>query len=137
MDKWIQLQSADGLNNLYPVGKMDLLWANASPSSQFTPQTLPLDISSYKLLCIVSTITITGTVPYLHTSIIQNETGKRLLSATYDIFYDRYIELTANSIDISAGHYRSSYAAASPSTNNGVLVPLYIYGIKSTIDDVR
>ena len=47
-DKWIQLMSENGVDNLYPTSNMDLLWENASPTSSFAAQTLSIDLSGYK-----------------------------------------------------------------------------------------
>lgn len=42
-----------GFDCFTPDLKMDLLWTNASPTSAFAPQTISLDLSNYKWVCIV------------------------------------------------------------------------------------
>lgn len=54
-NKWIQLQSADGADNLFPVWNMDLLWTNSSPISSFSAQTIQMDLSEYKFLYVIFT----------------------------------------------------------------------------------
>lgn len=51
-DKWIQLQSSDGGDNLFPTSHMDLLWTNANPTGSFAAQTVSLDLSSYRFVYI-------------------------------------------------------------------------------------
>lgn len=67
-DKWIQLQSADGLDNLFPVLRLDLLWTNASAGARWSSQAVTLDSTGYRLLlvcCINNMNSIDYPVPFL------------------------------------------------------------------------
>ena len=126
-DKWIQLMSEDGTDNLYPTSKMDLLWENASPSSSFAAQTVSIDLTKYSKV-VMQAIEGTGYSNinnYLaltdgSTIIMQNSFGKNRY---------RYVTVSSSGIGFDDGKIYNSYAS-SATTDNSVIVPSKIYGIK-------
>lgn len=124
-----QIQDSDG-NNIYPIGyaqggmKMDLLWTNPSPTSDFASQTLSIDLSDYDYIYVVqrqykdSSGNATATMipkdgsTYVVT-VISDGGGVR--TRTYSA--------SASSVAISVGKEGTT-------TNNAYAIPYQIYGIK-------
>lgn len=126
-NKWIQLMSADGTDNLFPVGKMDLLWTNSAPTSSFSSQTIPIDTTPYKFLVIIlafSTSTDSESVYWM------------INNATYNLYwganrnYRRRVTKTDSGIEFEACQYFGTYANSTTTTSNTNLIPIEIYGIK-------
>ena len=47
-DKWVQLQSEDGLDNLFPTSRLELLWTNSAPTTAIsTTLSIPLSLAVY------------------------------------------------------------------------------------------
>ena len=117
-------------NNIYPIGyaqggmKMDLLWTNPSPTSDFASQTVSLDLTDYSYLFIVqrqykdssgnsstALLPIDG-VTYVVVVISDGgETRTRTYSAS------------ASSVTVGVGKSGSTI-------NNAYAIPYQIYGIK-------
>ena len=126
-DKWIQLMSEDGTDNLFPTSKMDLLWTNASPNSSFDSQTVALDLSGYKFVGIVIKFYIDKN-GYSFTIIPVPVTNYSAISVTSDTDTDvRYRMVTTTSNGVSFGVGRNT---GDTTTNNGRAIPQKIYGIK-------
>lgn len=125
-DKWIQLMSEDGTDNLFPTSKMDLLWTNASPTSTFNSQTLSIDLTDYELIVIEAlSYTDTASENGIFSSIFKKEIGVWFGMATHynNVPGDggvRNIRFSNSSIEISASILH----------NNMYCIPYKIYGIK-------
>lgn len=116
-NKWIQLMSADGTDNLFPVGKIDLLWTNSAPTSSFSAQTIPLDLSGYDLILITSENSV---------SFAENNVGSKrqiTYSSTSGQIRHRDFTVATTGITFDAGYGGSS-------TDNSNCRPYKIYGIK-------
>ena len=124
-----QLKDNDG-NNIYPLAyvnggmKMDLLWTNPSPTSDFAAQTVSLDLSDYKLVLIMW---VTSTSSALCRSIISPIAGDEIqdfyLAKNGTDRYSRQITATSSGISFSPGWL--GYA-----DDNSKMIPYMIYGIK-------
>lgn len=114
-DKWIQLMSEDGTDNLFPVSKMDLLWTNSSPSSAFVDQTVSIDLSDYSYILIVSQAT-NGITNY-HSDIVSVNGTKQTFGSYYGGYY-RFATPTNAGITFEFV------------TNNGYTIPYQVYGIR-------
>lgn len=121
-DKWIQLMSEDGTDNLFPTSKMDLLWTNASPSSNFAAQTVSLDLNTYKYVRIRYEVTsawqvlfdfFVDNVKYVAHFVTENNSNSRVR------------DIVVSSTGITFGN-----GIANGSTNNAEMKPIKIYGIK-------
>lgn len=123
-DKWIQLQSADGTDNLFPVGKMDLLWTNSNPTATFAGQTIPLDLSKYILLYIVCRRTTGSDTLHINGIIKKGESGQVI--GNYNGWAYREIS-SSNDAGIKFGS--GVKGTSSFTTDNTYAIPLYIYGI--------
>lgn len=117
--------------------QMKLLWENASPTSAFPQQSVPLDLSEYELVYInflthcssgsyrwhhVSTISAIGNY---HKVIGYSETGS-------DMGFRGFLT-SENDIYFYPSYYASTYSANTLSSSNNMYVPLRIYGIKGVI----
>ena len=105
---------------------IDLLWTNADPTASFTAQTIPLDLSDYKLVYIMQRLSNTeagdvivkvdqGYAIYLFMS-----SGNARLYRTYDV--------TSTGIGVSDCNFGTF--GSSVAVDNGRGQPVYVYGIK-------
>ena len=106
-----------------------LLWANPSPTSSFSAQTLSVLVSDY------DEIAIEYSDNTAYQGIRKTVLTKAGATSTY-IFscaggnFARGITVTTTSVSFNDGMYYGSYGGANPSTNNSILIPIAIYGIK-------
>lgn len=128
-DKWIQLMSEDGTDNLFPTSKIDLLWENASPMSAFAAQTVSLDLSGYKTVCIVTNNNYSGDpdgytyLPVGSSSIVTNMNK----GGTYRL---RRRACIVSSTGVTFEDARDTAGWDNNSQSNGTAIPQKIYGIK-------
>lgn len=103
---------------------MDLLWTNASPTSDFAKQTISLNLNNYKMIYIV--IRRSKTNNNLHNSLVfkKGESGFIFCYlGGYGLLY-REIESVSNSgVNFGVGVLNGN-------TDNQYGIPIYIYGIK-------
>ena len=118
-DKWIQLMSENGVDNLYPTSNMDLLWENASPTTSFSAQTISLDLSEYKYIYLVGNDSVVGTRP--STLIITGNRGQLVVAAASS--GRRNVITRTSEISFEIG-------LTGDQTNNNRCIPYQVYGIK-------
>ena len=121
-DKWVQLMSENGEDNLYPTSKMEFLWTNASPSSSFGGQTVALDLSSYSFVYLISRSDHSGTC-YADNIYPIPCSNASLNTPLYGNSDDSQ---TSRNMTISS----SSIVFAGKNTNRNATKPIKIYGIK-------
>jgi len=129
-DKWIQLMSEDGTDNLFPTSKMDLLWENASPTSAFSAQTLNnINTSGYKWILFDIKTHLTSSlyvyflakpIDYIRPYFVTDST-----TANNNLTY-RNIELNGSQVIISSPVRGSGNVVS----ENNAVVPIKIFGIK-------
>ena len=116
-------------------GKIDLLWTNSAPGASFTAQDVPLNLSSYDYIMIVSKRATTTTMEDKTSDAIQrtffkmsNNTGvaNRIITSSSNLSSVLYRNVTLASDKITFG---AGYNAGSQANNS--VIPVYIYGIKS------
>lgn len=128
--------TSEDLNNAIANSglKMDLLWANASPSSEFVPQTISLDLSNYKFVYI-NFLRLAPLEPVYNTSKLSkinlnNEDNYDMTLMYYGTehgYIFRHFKTTNNGIDFAQG----TIGTPLPSNiNNNAMVPYQIYGVK-------
>jgi hypothetical protein len=116
-----------GVDPLYLHLDMDLLWENASPTSTFATQTINLNLSSYKLVCIyLKFYTDLDGCGFNILPVPITNVGVSALTSGTDT-YLRYRMVNVSTTGISFGVGRNS---SDTSTNNDRAIPLQIYGIK-------
>ena len=112
------------------TNNMDLLWTNASPTSEFGPQTINLDLSKYKALSIVfkghTSATNISNI-YINNVAIKNE---YIYSSIFPPNqYTRKFYFNDNGVTFYEGMY-FSYGDINPEIANAIVIPYKIYGIK-------
>ena len=132
-DKWIQLMSEDGTDNLFPTSHMDLLWTNASPNSSFLSQTISMDLSNYKHLIIEfknsGSYTDNKLVYLLAMAPIGLQSQiNHLLKTDVNHWWLRKFTANINGITFDVGTIL--YLSSSSTTDNNIMIPYRIYGIK-------
>ena len=108
---------------------MELLWTNASPSSEFSEQTISLALSSYKYVAIENTEMAGSTNDGGGFDIIPvGKDGSCIgIRKNSGAIYFRYAKVQTTGITFGKGSY---IAGNTGNDNNAWCVPLYIYGIK-------
>ena len=127
-----QFYDANG-NKVFPLAyaqggmKMDLLWANPSPTSVFAAQTVALDLSDYDFFVVsafrtndyATTPTFSGIIPKGVLAVIYgSEAGQANI-------YSRKITFSDSGVEFSTG-----YATGSTANSTADCIPDKIYGIK-------
>lgn len=125
-DKWIQLMSEDGVDNLYPTSHMDLLWENASPTATFSAQTVSLDLSGYHYVYVIVRAT-TGEA-HFGSHIVPVGTSQELLCVATTYLRKRNATISTNGVTFDGGYNQSSINSWEASTASAI--PYRIYGIK-------
>lgn len=114
-----------------------LLWTNQNPTSAFSAQTVPIDLSGYSLLYIVftpnSTNNSTIRIPVLARKADEVMVNSYInLSGTGGItLVFRYFSSSNSGVSFESGQSKAVSSSSSGSTDNARCVPLYIYGIKA------
>lgn len=108
-----------------------LLWTNANPTSTFSGQTVPLDLSDYNAVDVVAVASLTsgkmGTCRiYFDAPVAQ---GLYLLGddATK---HARDLTLYSDRITFQNGYYQYMASGSSKTTDSGQAIPYKIYGVK-------
>ena len=121
--------------------KMELLWENASPSSQFPAQTLAMDLSEYDFLYVEClTHYNSGSfhwyrkssivkVPPKGTTFFHQVDGFGQEAAHFTL---RAFNVTTEGVNFGASYYANSYGGNVATSNNNY-IPLSVYGIKGVI----
>lgn len=135
-DKYIQLQSADGVDNLYPIGKMDLLWTNSSPTSNFSAQTiLNGQIDNYNYFLIEFKGSTGAKSNHLFQIVAKTTSSQRLVSPCDTILTRIITNITNNGIVFEGAFNTNPYGSIV--SGNNCVIPLTVYGIRTSIDDIR
>ena len=103
---------------------LDLLWTNASPTSEFVDQTVSLDLSKYSMVYVVSKRTINNNNFHGSKILKKGESGQIFSYANGHGLIDREIA-TVSDTGVTFG-----VGIVNENTNNEYGIPLYIYGIK-------
>lgn len=103
------------------------LWANQNPTSSFAAQTLPLDLSSWKMIAIQARPTATDDTASFQLCIVDSSIND-VLNIPYiggtNYFFKRKIKVTTTGVEFSTG-----YRNATGTTGNNYCVPQKIYGV--------
>lgn len=123
-DKWIQLMSEDGTDNLFPTSKMDLLWENANTSVQFTAQTLTINgLSDYSMVAIYIRGSLYRNAYFLQWFFV-DKGDVQLMFGSYDH------AVTANTTRTVTFNATSNQITFSASSDANTMIPYQIYGIR-------
>ncbi len=117
-----------GAVSLHPL--FDLLWTNASPTSNFSAQTLSIDLSNYSFL-IVKSIRSTSSTTQSALSIVEVGGGDTLVLGGCAAGVSptaRNVNATSTGINFSTG-----YLSGNSGTNDAWSIPVKIYGVRGTL----
>lgn len=110
--------------------KMDLLWTNASPTSEFKNQTINLDLSNYKFVYIELRY---YAYSYNYYPLLLNKINyERIPFASIDdarVIY-RTFNVTDNGIIVGDALYIVNYGEQPTIMNNNIIIPYMIYGVR-------
>ena len=107
---------------------MELLWENASPSSDFGAQTLTLNLDGYSAIDVVFRAITTRNYYATFRVYLNGQIYECLDSDGTGFMLTREVEKTAGGLRFSNGYKYDSYAKFSQ--NASVMIPYQIYGIK-------
>lgn len=109
--------------------KMDLLWTNASPTSEFQAQTISLNLSNYKIVFIVfSSYTVNINSRYsVFASYIDD--GNYSASIPSSDLRRRNYTVSVNGISFSQGEAYENFGGTTYESNF-FMIPTQIYGVK-------
>ena len=125
MDKWIQLQSSNGEDNLFPKERKELLWTNSSPSSSFASQTAQFDMTDYDVgICLFGYDTSGN--PWCEVYFSKNGTYICNMYNTNTSRVFRTFSASSSGVTFDGGN-------SAGGSNNGAAIPLAIYGIKMEV----
>lgn len=105
--------------------RWDLLWANASPSSSFAAQTLPLDLSKYTHVGIRFAQYLDTQTNFAIFKI--GESGALRSVVQYNC--TRSVSVSATGVVFSGGYTWNTYSNGNTNTNNAMSVPKEIFGL--------
>lgn len=117
---------ANGIANAGHM-EMELLWENASPTSDFAEQTVNVDLNGYthyKVLCTATNATYKNTI--VPSDIIPVDKGALISYGWGDVntvAHRRITATTSNSITFGGASYNKA-------AGNSYVIPIEIYGIK-------
>ena len=117
-----KVASAEALKE---IAKLDLLWTNASHTSAFDSQTIPLDVSKYKYFLISVKNNINSNEERYINVVLKNVHNRIIGIDTLGIVVRVNTFVTENGIFFSSG-----YPINSEVINNNYAIPYQIYGVK-------
>ena len=109
--------------------KIDLLWTNSNPNSDFSAQNISIDLNNYKMIYF-EVIRQKNKLDELQSYILLNNNKKYYLIVYENVNIARKIELISNEIVVDDCRYAPTYSGASLSISNDHCIPYRIYGIK-------
>ncbi len=113
----------EALSNLKGV-RIDLLWTNASPTSNFSAQTLNLGLSSYDAYIVVARHS-TGQANAVS---VTQKTVSSIRLVDYE--HTGTVNLFSRVADYTSGSLKFYDGWKNDIKDNSILIPVYIYGIK-------
>lgn len=104
---------------------MKLLWTNASPGSSFAGQTIPLDLSGYSMIAIASFYAVNNMIETWSFCTV-GVTGWLY----HFVNYRQRRNITATASSVIFGNGEEAAQTGNLGTNNSVMIPYKIFGIK-------
>ena len=137
-NKNIQLQSANGVDNLFPLCKFERIWKNATYSSGSSGLALTKDLSNYAFVYIrftnVGGWEISNNKVFGLLLPVGNTDADFSFGIYNNYFVWRNIKVNTGGITIGNGYYNSSATAGATSSN--AMVPFDIIGIRGIYEDL-
>lgn len=121
--KKINITNVPGADGTISADMLTKLWENPNPSQTFAGQNVDLSSADYDFLLVVANISTTST--YQLSTIFEKGTNTQIVRSTSGTQY-RNLEYVSNT------RYLFSDAKANDTTNNTLIIPRVIYGIKKS-----
>ena len=102
---------------------MTLLWTNPAPTSNFSAQTVSLDLSEYDAVCIITKSTAGSSYTHWQFCLVGGDVTMANKGISNTTLYGRSAQVAEDGITFSNGYNNATAGAAN-------CVPWYIYGIK-------
>lgn len=100
-----------------------LLWVNSAPTSNFSAQTISLNLSSYDAVCIITKTTAPSSYTHWQFGLVGGNMTMANKASTSATQYGRTAQVAEDGITFSNGYNGGTAGAAN-------CIPWYIYGIK-------
>lgn len=107
---------------------LDVLWTNSSPTSSFSAQTIPLDLTGYSAIVIECALTTNAAQPVTCPIFPINITRDGRICCYNNSFLYRDITISGSGVTFASGKQVSTYMAT-PDDANAAIIPLRILGI--------
>ena len=104
----------------------DLVWENPHPSSDFSAQTVPLDLSDYDMVMIECKMSSSGTSRSEHFCRV----GNMMIMQMANLAGSNYIYKRQATVSTSGVTFTTGYRTTTDTTGASYLTPVAIYGIK-------
>lgn len=125
----------NALRALFNMASKPVLWTNASPTSTFAEQKIPIDLSGYKCIRVTCSFQTTegssyvqdidiGTSAYFICWYGLSAEGSRIAQ------FNRTINVDAEGVDFTDCYNKATGSDANAVTNNGRVIPQKIQGIR-------
>lgn len=105
---------------------LELLWTNPNPSSNFSAQTVSLDLTNYDLIVIESSTTTTSSRLFM--TLCRNGTAAQLQRIGTNYLYIRSLDITNAGVSFETGQ-RIQALSGTWASNSGYIIPQKIYGV--------
>ena len=115
-----KVASAEALKHIATV---DLLWTNASPTSEFAEQSLDIDLSAYKIIYIITYGHVNTQSESYTMFLIDKNTGYVFVGWYGAQYSERPVSITNSRVYFGNGKTGGA-------VNNNYLIPYRIYGVK-------
>lgn len=102
---------------------MSLIWTNPDPTSNFSAQTVSLDLSGYDAVCIITKSTASSDYTHWQFGMVGSYLTMANKGTSSATLYGRTAQIDPDGIIFSNGYNNATAGAAN-------CVPWYIYGIK-------
>ena len=118
-----------------PSGGMTLLWTNPAPTSSFSAQTIPIDLSNYSAVAVFTDYT--STTMEVCTIVKKDAIDSAIwyftnvLSVASIAIAQRSVKMTSAGVTFGSGYVKVITDTATGTQYDNRLIPIKIYGIKS------
>ena len=108
--------------------QMDLLWKNASPTSTFPAQNLPINFDNYSHVGVIPIVH--PQVFYLTPMVIVPVGMTGFLFLAWGSMFQRGFSVDSERIKFEICYQNPAYGTNGGAANNDILIPYFVYGIK-------
>lgn len=112
------------------TGNMTLLWTNPTPTAQFNPQTIRLDLSGYDGVVVTGRINIETNEGGVPSIMFDSDVRTQMIFASGYMIRWRYASWNASGVTFEQGKTDTYNSGTGGTTDNKWAIPTKIFGIK-------